>query len=135
LQSSGKSTLLNALFGCKFAVSVGRCTRGLFLRLLYLDKSLADQLNVDAFLIVDTEGLGAPEKMNDPEADKKDRMLATFVMGISNLVVINVLGEYMNSLTEILQIAIVSMARLDEAEISPDILLVQHLNESNEVKL
>lgn len=135
MQSSGKSTLLNALFGCKFAVSVGRCTRGLFLRLLYLDKSLAESLKVDAFLIVDTEGLGAPEKMNDPDADKKDRMLATFVIGISNLVVINVLGEYMSSLTEILQIAIVSMARLEEAEISPDILLVQHLNESNESKL
>jgi ABC-type lipoprotein export system ATPase subunit len=29
-QSSGKSTLLNFLFGCDFAVSEGRCTRGLY---------------------------------------------------------------------------------------------------------
>lgn len=28
-QSSGKSTLLNYLFGSKFNVSVGRCTKGL----------------------------------------------------------------------------------------------------------
>ncbi len=28
IQSSGKSTLLNTLFGSKFAVSSGRCTKG-----------------------------------------------------------------------------------------------------------
>jgi hypothetical protein len=40
LQSSGKSTLLNAMFSCKFAVSVGRCTRGLFMRLLFIDEKM-----------------------------------------------------------------------------------------------
>jgi len=79
--------------------------------------------------------MGAPEKMNDPKSGQKDRLLATFVMGISNLVIINVLGEYMTSLVEILQIAIVSMARLEKANISPDILLVQHLSENNPDKL
>ena len=29
-QSSGKSTLLNFLFGCDFATSIGRCTRGVY---------------------------------------------------------------------------------------------------------
>ncbi len=29
-QSSGKSTLLNFLFGCDFAASEGRCTRGVY---------------------------------------------------------------------------------------------------------
>jgi len=57
LQSSGKSTLLNALFACRFAVSVGRCTRGLFMRLLFLEKDLSDQLNIDAIILIDTEGL------------------------------------------------------------------------------
>ena len=33
----------------------------------------------------------------------------------------------MNELTEILQIAIVTMASLEQADISPDILIVQHL--------
>jgi len=31
LQSSGKSTLLNALFACRFTVSVDCCTKGLFI--------------------------------------------------------------------------------------------------------
>jgi ABC-type lipoprotein export system ATPase subunit len=29
-QSSGKSTLLNFLFGCDFLTSTGRCTRGIY---------------------------------------------------------------------------------------------------------
>ncbi|XP_061435665.1 uncharacterized protein LOC133360810 [Lethenteron reissneri] len=134
LQSSGKSTLLNALFACKFAVSVGRCTRGLFMRLLFLEKALGERLQTDAILLIDTEGLGAPEKVNDVEAEKKDRTLATFAMSVSNLTIINVLGEYMNSLTEILQIAIVAMARLEQVKMAPDILMVQHLSERNLTK-
>jgi hypothetical protein len=35
LQSSGKVTLLNALFACRFAVSVGRCTRGLYATIIF----------------------------------------------------------------------------------------------------
>jgi len=127
LQSSGKSTLLNSLFACRFAVSVGRCSRGLYMRLLLLDKTIRPTHKYDAILLIDTEGLGSPEKMNDPDADKKDRLLATFAMGISNLTIINVLGENMKDLTEILQIAVVTLARLEKADISPDIIMVQHL--------
>lgn len=134
LQSSGKSTLLNALFACRFAVSVGRCTRGLFMRLLFLNAELCKELQVDAILLVDTEGLGAPEKANDVYAERKDRLLATFAMGVSNLTIINVLGEYMRDLTDILQIAIVAMARLEQAGMSPDLLMVQHLTERNKAK-
>ncbi|CAG8588849.1 45855_t:CDS:2, partial [Gigaspora margarita] len=132
LQSSGKSTLLNTLFGCKFAVSAGRCTRGIFMQFLFLEKDLSKQLGVDAFILIDTEGLGAPEKMGDPESEKKDRMLATFVMRISNLTIINILGESTRGLTEILQTTIGIMGRLD---IYPDILMVQHVSEKNMTKL
>ncbi|CAG8857102.1 7004_t:CDS:1, partial [Gigaspora margarita] len=63
LQSSGKSTLLNALFASKFSVSAGRCTRGCFVTLLFLKKDLSDQLDIDAFILIDTEGFAAPEKI------------------------------------------------------------------------
>ena len=88
LQSSGKSTLLNSLFACRFAVSVGRCSRGLFMRLLFLDEETAKKCNADAILLIDSEGLGSHEKMGDVEGEKKDRLLATFAMGISNLTII-----------------------------------------------
>src|SRR2546421_3068847 len=93
LQSTGKSTLLNALFACRFAVSAGRCTRGLFMHLLFLEKDLSKQLGIDAFVLIDTEGLGASEKMEDTESEKKDRKLAAFIMGVSNLTILNVLGK------------------------------------------
>ncbi|CAG8763591.1 18900_t:CDS:2, partial [Racocetra fulgida] len=103
----------------------------LFMRLLFLEKDLSDHLGVDAFVLIDTEGLGAPEKMNEPESEKKDRMLATFAMGISNLTILNVLGESTRDLTEILQIAIVTIARLEEAGMAPNIRMVQHVSERN----
>ena len=134
-QSSGKSTLLNALFSCNFAVSVGRCSRGLFMRLAFIEGSLRESYGFDAFLIIDTEGLGSPEKMNDKDAEKKDRMMATFAMGVSDLTIINVMGETMAEMTEILQIAILAMARLEMTEMSSDILLVQHLSEKNDSKM
>ena len=92
------------------------------MRLLFIDEDLRNKVyNFDAILLIDTEGLGAPEKQNDPDYEKKDRVMATFAMGVSHFTIINILGEYMNNLTEILQIAIVSMARLEKVEISPDI--------------
>ena len=34
VQSSGKSTLLNSMFGLNFSVSTGRCTRGVFMKIV-----------------------------------------------------------------------------------------------------
>ncbi|CAG8577019.1 8641_t:CDS:2 [Gigaspora rosea] len=118
LQSSGKSTLLNALFEYRFSVSVEHCTKGLFMRLLFLEEDLHNQLGIDAFIAIDIEGLGLLEKI---ESEKNDRILVTFAIGISNLTIINVLGESMRDLTEMLQIAIVMIARLEKDKIAPDI--------------
>src|SRR6218665_1683352 len=38
IQSSGKSTLLNALFGLQFPVSAGRCTKGIYCHMVPVDK-------------------------------------------------------------------------------------------------
>jgi GTPase Era involved in 16S rRNA processing len=135
LQSSGKSTLLNALFGCKFAVSVGRCTKGLFMRLLFLEENIKNEMNLDAILLIDSEGLEALEKICEDNAGKKDRSMATLAMGISHLTIVNVKGENMTSLTDILQIALVAMTRLVIADISPDILIVQHLDKKDNERL
>ncbi|KAI6655288.1 P-loop containing nucleoside triphosphate hydrolase, partial [Oopsacas minuta] len=60
-QSSGKSTLLNYCFGCKFLTSAGRCTRGIYGSLSRLSKPVN---NSSHFLILDTEGLDAIERGN-----------------------------------------------------------------------
>ncbi|CAG8446433.1 16012_t:CDS:2 [Dentiscutata heterogama] len=124
--SSGKSTLLNTLFACKFAVSAGRCTKGLLMRFLFLEKDLSEQLGVDAFILIDTEGLGAPEKINNPELEKKDRELANFTMQISDLTIINILGDSKRELTKI--------SRTINLRMFPNILIVQQIAENNVTK-
>ena len=47
IQSTGKSTLLNTMFGSQFAVSSGRCTKGVFLQFLPLKDELRKALKCD----------------------------------------------------------------------------------------
>jgi ABC-type lipoprotein export system ATPase subunit len=61
-QSSGKSTLLNFLFGCDFATSEGRCTRGVygtFFRFAENRGQFSHVKNCEGIFVIDTEGLFA----------------------------------------------------------------------------
>ncbi|XP_051745629.1 interferon-induced very large GTPase 1-like, partial [Ctenopharyngodon idella] len=84
LQSSGKSTMLNAMFGLQFAVSAGRCTRGAFMQLVKVSDEMKTQINFGYILVVDTEGLHALE-LAGISTRHHDNELATFVVGFANL--------------------------------------------------
>ena len=109
IQSSGKSTLLNALFGLKFAVSAGRCTKGLYCQLVPIDK---ENMNIDCdyLLIVDTEGLRAPELHGVSRIH--DNELATFVIGLGDVTIVNIEGENNTEINDILQIVIHATIRI-----------------------
>jgi hypothetical protein len=92
-------------------------------------------MNLDAILLIDSEGLEALEKICVDNAGKKDRSMAALAMGISHLTIVNVKGENMTSLIDILQIALVAMTRLVITDISPDILIIQHLDKKDDNKL
>ncbi|XP_070347041.1 interferon-induced very large GTPase 1-like isoform X2 [Equus asinus] len=117
LQSSGKSTLLNALFGLQFTVSAGRCTRGAYMQLLKVEETFMDELGFDFMLIVDTEGLRAPELSNISQ--NRDNELASFVIGLGNLTLINIFGENPSEMQDILQIAVQAFLRMKQVKISP----------------
>lgn len=103
IQSSGKSTMLNTMFGLQFAVSAGRCTRGAFASLIPLSDSLRQESKYDYLLIVDTEGLrGSTEK----EMIEHNNELATFAIGIADLAIVNIFGENLSDIQEFLQIAV-----------------------------
>ena len=87
IQSTGQSTLLNTMFGVQFPVSAGRCTKGAFMQLIPI---VLDNFPYDGLLLINTEGLGAPEYKQD---NTHDNEIATFVLGISDLAIINVRGE------------------------------------------
>ena len=103
IQSSGKSTLLNTMFGLNFAVSAGRCTRGLYLHILHVDKK--SELPFDYLLVVDTEGLRSQETGNE-QMHIYDNMLATLVIGIADLTIVNIKGENPSEMKDILEIAV-----------------------------
>uniref|UniRef100_A0A672UTI2 VLIG-type G domain-containing protein n=1 Tax=Strigops habroptila TaxID=2489341 RepID=A0A672UTI2_STRHB len=92
IQSTGKSTLLNAMFGLQFNVSAGKCTRGAFMQLIKVDEKLQLYLDFSYMLVVDTEGLRAIEMANKQSLNH-DNELATFVIGIGNMTLINIFGE------------------------------------------
>lgn len=52
VQSSGKSTLLNMMFGVRFRSSAGQCTRGVNIQLIKVE----DRNEYDYILLMDTEG-------------------------------------------------------------------------------
>ena len=115
LQSSGKSTMLNAVFGLQFKVSAGRCTRGAFMQLIQVDSIIESCTGCRYILVVDTEGLRAPE--NDQiEKYKHDNELATFVIGLANTTLINIMGEVPGDMDDILQTSVHAFLRMIRVE-------------------
>lgn len=111
VQSSGKSTLLNTMFGVQFAVSAGRCTRGVFMQLVKVD---SDSVPVDYIIVFDTEGLRAPELAHQKYSH--DNELATFVIGLGDITIVNIKGENTAEVKDVLQIAVHAFLRLKLAK-------------------
>uniref|UniRef100_A0A8C2C269 VLIG-type G domain-containing protein n=1 Tax=Cyprinus carpio TaxID=7962 RepID=A0A8C2C269_CYPCA len=128
LQSSGKSTMLNAMFGLEFAVSAGRCTRGAYMQLVRVSDEMKTQMNFDFILVVDTEGLCAPELAG--KSTKHDSELATFVVGLANLTLINFFGENPSEMQDILQIIVQALMRMKKVRLNPSCVFV-HQNVSD----
>uniref|UniRef100_A0A9J8C1T1 Interferon-induced very large GTPase 1-like n=1 Tax=Cyprinus carpio carpio TaxID=630221 RepID=A0A9J8C1T1_CYPCA len=128
LQSSGKSTMLNAMFGLQFAVSAGRCTRGAFMQLVRVSDEMKTQMKIDFILVVDTEGLCAPELAG--KSTKHDSELATFVVGLANLTLINFFGENPAEMQDVLQIVVQAFMRMKKVRLNPSCVFV-HQNVSD----
>nr|XP_055073040.1 up-regulator of cell proliferation-like [Misgurnus anguillicaudatus] len=115
VQSSGKSTLLNTMFGVQFAVSSGRCTRGAFLQLIKVTDDFKAELNrCDYILIIDTEGLKSPELAQLDNSYEHDNELATLVVGLSDITIINITMENSTEMKDILQIVVHAFLRMKE---------------------
>ncbi|XP_039543514.1 interferon-induced very large GTPase 1-like isoform X2 [Pimephales promelas] len=129
IQSSGKSTMLNAMFGLQFAVSAGRCTRGAFMQLVKVSDEMKTQMNFDYILVVDTEGLRALE-LTGSSTRHHDNELATFVVGLGNLTLINIFGENPSEMQDILQIVVQAFLRMKVVKLNPSCVFV-HQNVSD----
>lgn len=123
VQSSGKSTMLNAMFGLQFAVSAGRCTRGAFMQLVKVSEEMKKDFQFDYVLVVDTEGLRALELAGNTTLHH-DNELATFVIGLGNMTLINIYGENPADMSDILQIVVQAFMRMKKVNLSPSCVFV-----------
>ncbi|XP_030635159.1 interferon-induced very large GTPase 1-like [Chanos chanos] len=129
-QSSGKSTLLNTMFGLQFPVSAGQCTRGAFMQLLSVDENMRDQVHFDFILVLDTEGLRSLQHSH--KTVRHDNELATFIVGIGDLTIVNIMGENLSDIQDILQICFQAFVRMKSVKIKPRCIFVhQNVSESN----
>ena len=123
IQSTGKSTLLNTVFGLQFSVSAGRCTRGVFMQLVSLDKKLHKKMNYSHMLVIDTEGLRAPE-LSCEMSNIHDNEIATFVMGIANVTIVNMSGETFAEMQDILQTVVHALLRMKQIKKASRVVFV-----------
>ncbi|XP_041841085.1 up-regulator of cell proliferation-like [Melanotaenia boesemani] len=130
VQSTGKSTLLNTMFGVQFAVSSGRCTRGAFMLLIKVNEDVKKDLNCDFMVIIDTEGLKSPELAQLDNSHEHDNELATLVVGLSDITIINIAMENSAEMKDILQIVVHAFLRMKEVSKKPKCYFV-HQNVSD----
>ncbi|UJR18637.1 hypothetical protein I4U23_005545 [Adineta vaga] len=114
-QSTGKSTLLNMLFGSNFQMSAGRCTKGLYASLFKTNYP-----NAKTLMVLDTEGLMSIEKANE-EYDKK---LTVFSMACSQIMLINLNGEINAAMKKILTISLFAANQLKMFKTRPIIIFI-----------
>ncbi|XP_069807887.1 interferon-induced very large GTPase 1-like isoform X2 [Dendropsophus ebraccatus] len=120
-----QSTLLIAMFGLQFAGSAGRWTscRGAFMQLVKVEEELRKELTYDYVLVVHTEGLRSVE-LSSQNVLNKINELATFVIGLGNLTLINMFGENPSEMQDILQIAVRAFLRMKKVNLHPSCLFV-----------
>lgn len=119
VQSTGKSTLLNTMFGVQFPVSSGRCTRGAFMLFLRVGEDMRKDLRCDFILLIDTEGLKSPSLAQLDESCEHDNELATLVIGLSDITIINIAMENSTEMNDVLQIAVHAFLRMKEVGKTP----------------
>ncbi|XP_077129950.1 up-regulator of cell proliferation-like isoform X3 [Ranitomeya variabilis] len=114
VQSSGKSTLLNTMFGLQFPVASGRCTRGAFMTLIKVKDKFPKVYGCEFILVIDTEGLKTPEQESLADNYEHDNELATLVVGLSDVTLINISMENVSDMKDTLQVVVHAFLRMNE---------------------
>ncbi|KAG8431826.1 hypothetical protein GDO86_019801 [Hymenochirus boettgeri] len=126
VQSTGKSTLLNTMFGLQFSVSSGRCTRGAFMTLIKVKETFQAELGCEFILVIDTEGLKAPELASLEDSYEHDNELATLVVGLSDITIINMAMENIVEMRDTMQIVAHAFLRMKETGKKPVCQFIHH---------
>eukprot|EP00347_Sterkiella_histriomuscorum_P019938 403339726 len=120
-QSSGKSLLLNFLFGTQFQSAAGRCTKGVY-GYMILVKNQNSQQN-KKILILDTEGIQAAEARDE----RFDRRIVFFILSVSHIVLICSKSEMNNQMSEIIKLAAECQSSFLNEIIKPKVYIVMNM--------
>lgn len=121
VQSSGKSTLLNTMFGVRFPVRAGRCTRGLFLHLLKVDEDYTKKVGAKYIFLIDSEGVRSLERTAN-----FDNELVTLALCISDISILNIEGENISTeMSGLLEIAAHALMKMKAIDMPPQCRIVQ----------
>ena len=104
-QSTGKSTLLNTMFGCRLKVSAGQCTRGMNVELVTAENR---EEKFDYVLVIDTEGLRSPEFFGTDGAIWRDNRMATLSVLPSDACIVTTVNEEDSAIKEVLPIVMLA---------------------------
>lgn len=86
---TGKSTLLNTMFGLRFATGRGCGPRGAFMQLITVAESFSQDLGCDHILVIDSGGVVGGVLSEAGDRLEREASLATLIMGLSNVTVVS----------------------------------------------
>ena len=117
VQSTGKSTLLNSLFGSWFPVKSGRCTRGIHMQIVPILSNR--DLPFGYVTVIDSEGLRSTESTF--KGHNHDNELSTVIAGLGDITLLNVMGENTSEIRDIVQVVVHAFLKLKLANKHLDI--------------
>ncbi|KAG7387260.1 hypothetical protein PHYPSEUDO_014546 [Phytophthora pseudosyringae] len=103
-QSSGKTAMLNYMFGVRLRTSVSRCTRGVTLQVLKCEGRSA----YDYIALLDTEGIRAPEFADAEDSIWRDNRMATLAILPADATLVLIQSEDAITIKEILPIVLLA---------------------------
>ena len=98
-QKSGKSTLLNIMFGCRLRTGINRCTRGINIQLIRSSRP-----EYDYVMVLDVEGVRSPELKDDPERNNHDNRLGLFAIWSADATLVLINSTQLNDVVDILSL-------------------------------
>ena len=109
IRSSEESTLLNTTFGLDFVVRAGRCINGIDAHLIPVAKG--SSLPFEYMLVLDLEGFRSLELEQSYVHD-----IVTLVIGMADLAIINMNGDNVSEVSNILQIVVRAFLKMKLAD-------------------
>lgn len=117
-ENSGKSTLLNTMFGGKFATNRGSRSRGAFMQLININIDVREELGCDCILIIDTEGLKSHPITQEDHSHECDQEVASLAVALSDVTIVNVCRDNSGQ-EDFLEIMLQTFTRLKDVGKKP----------------